>query len=210
MLLASINSTCFRNMTFWFWNIISKTFYCSKWKSHDSIFHFHTVMYIDGIATQKLNASAIFQIHCNSPYKTETDFTKKTKIVQSFKIRPLDFDFLASFLKYWINWLVVLLKLNVFRKCYRNFGKICRDLFQVMKCVNGQCFLCYSGRCVTCLWSVSFWEIYENKNCAFPLGLLLATFIMLLSIIHLNNGFRFDEASYSEVFRMRLERLFSY
>ena len=46
------------------------------------------------------------------------------------------------------------------------------------------------------------WEIYENKNCAFPLSPLLATFIMLLSIIHLNNGFSFDEASYSEIFRM--------
>ena len=41
-----------------------------------------------------------------------------------------------------------------------------------------------------------------NKNCAFPLSPLLAAFIMLLSIIHLNNGFSFDEASYSEIFRM--------
>ena len=43
---------------------------------------------------------------------------------------------------------------------------------------------------------------YENKNCVFLLSSLLATFIMLLSIIHLDNGFSFDEVSYSEIFRM--------
>ena len=142
-----------------------------------------------------------------------TLLTKQKRIspknAQSFIKRRLDFDFLASFLKYWINWVFVILKLNVFTKCCSNFGKVCRDLFQVVKCVNGKRFLSYSRRYVVCSWSVSFWETYENKNCAFPLSPLLATFIMLLSIIHLNNGFSFDEASYSVIFWMWLERHFS-
>ena len=86
--------------------------------------------------------SALFQIHCNSPYKIETVSEKNA---QSFNIRSLDFNFLASFLKYWINWVAVLLKLNVFRKCYSGFGKICRDLFQVVKYVNGNCFWVIQG-----------------------------------------------------------------
>ena len=147
--------------------------------------------------------SALFQIHCNSPYKTETVSQKNS---QFFNIRSLDFDFLESFLKYWINWVAVLFKLNVFRKCYSGFEKICRDLFPVVKYVNGNCFLSYSERRVLGSWSISFWEIYENKNCTFPLSPFLATFIMLLSIIHLNNGFSFDEASYSVIFQMWLER----
>ena len=168
-------------------------------------------MYIGGSSNAKnwmplQNRSAIFQIHL-------TPLTKQKRISQknsrSFNIRPLDFDFLAVFLKYWINWVVVLLKLNIFRKCYSDFGKIYRDLFQLVKCFKIKRFLSYSGRCVVCSRSVSFWEIYENKNCAFPLSLLLATFIMLLSRIHLNNGFSFDEASYSVIFWMWLERHFS-
>ena len=53
ILLASRNSTCFRNRTFWFLNIISTTFYYSKWKSYNSTFDFHTVMYIDGSSNAK-------------------------------------------------------------------------------------------------------------------------------------------------------------
>ena len=168
-------------------------------------------MYINGSSNAKnwmplQSRSAIFQIHCNSPYKTEAVSQKN---VQPFNIRPLDFDFLAIFLKYWINWVVVLLMRNIFRKCYSGLGKICKDLLQVVKCVNSKCFLSYSGRCVVCSWRVSFWEIYENKNCAFALSPLLATFIMLLNIIHINNGFSFDEASYFVIFQMWLERHFS-
>ena len=119
------------------------------------------------VATQKLNAATTLEYYISDSLylflQNRNGFHKKKKNAQSFNIRRLDFDFPASFLKYWINWLVLLLKLNVFRKCYQNFGKIFRDLLQVMKYVNGKCFLNYSGRCVICLWRVSFWEIY-----AFP------------------------------------------
>ena len=40
--------------------------------------------------------SAVERFHCNSPYKKE----RFTKNAQAFKIRPLNFDFLASFMKY--------------------------------------------------------------------------------------------------------------
>ena len=178
MLLASRNSTCFRNRTFWFWNIISTIFYCSKWRSHDSIFDFHTVMYIDGSSNAKTECRCnvgvlYFRFTVALLTKQKRISQKKNKKnAQSFNLRPFGLWFSCKFF-------------------------------------HGKCFLSYSGTCVICLWGVSFWEIYENKNYAFPLGPLLATFIMLLSIIHLNNGFSFDEASYSEIFRMWLERLFS-
>ena len=126
--------------------------------------------------------SAIFQIQCsNSPYKTETHFTKNT---QSFNVRPLDFERLQRFWK------------DLQRSVPGN--EICRclvffELFRQLCCI---------------LMKHLVWEIYENKNCPFPLSPLLATLIMLLSIIYLNNGFRIDEASYFVIFRMWLERHF--
>ena len=44
--------------------------------------------------------------------------------------------------------------------------------------------------------------VYENNNYAFPLSPLSAIFILLLSIMHFNNGFNFDEAFYSVIFWM--------
>ena len=45
-----------------------------------------------------------------------------------------------------------------------------------------------------------FSRVHENKNCAFSLSSLLASFIVLRSLKHVNNGFNFDEASYSIIF----------
>ena len=48
------------------------------------------------------------------------------------------------------------------------------------------CFLSYSGKCGVASWSVCFGGIW-NKICKFPLSPLLATFIMLPKIMHLNS-----------------------
>ena len=52
------------------------------------------------------------------------------------------------------------------------------------------------------LWGGRGGVVYENNNYAFPLSSLSAIFIILVSIMHFNNGFSFDEAFYSVIFWM--------
>ena len=171
MLLASRSSNCFRNRSFRFWNIISTVFYCSKWKSHDSIFDFHTAMHIDGSSNAK--TECLYKIEVLYFRFIVTLLTKQKWISQKKKQKKK-----RAILKYktfglWFFWKFseILNKLTScifkaigFYKVLQQFWKdLQRSIPNSEMCHSGS----YSWRCVVCLWSVSFWENMKIRIACF-------------------------------------------
>ena len=135
--------------------------------------------------------SALFQIHFNPPYKTETDFTKKRCNLQC---KTFGLSFSCNFSE--IS--------NKLTSCTFK----ATDLFQVVICINGNYFWVTQGDVLYAYEAPHFGRYMEIRIACF-LKSIVSYIHYVTQQIHLINGFSFDEASYSEIFWMWLERHFS-